>query len=105
MNWGARPGNPRTVWRRSVPCPAMADPAPKVAFLLVDDDPLMHEAVSAAVERFAEGPIEILHAYSPSEGLALLDAAPGGALVVLSDYDMGAATNGVAMLRCVQERR
>lgn len=75
--------------------------------LVVDDDPFMHRMLVPRLEALEEGPPigKVLTALTPTHALEQLEAAGAGPLVVLSDFNLKAAMNGVQLLAIVRDRR
>lgn len=74
---------------------------------MVDDDPFMHRMLVPRLEGLRGEPSvgKVLTALTPHHGLAQLDAAGPGQLVVLSDFNLKSTMNGVQLLAHVRDRR
>lgn len=78
-----------------------------VTILFVDDDPLMHRILVPRLQELStsRGPPRVLGAHTPTEAMELVAQVPEGVLVVLTDFNLKAATNGLQLLRQVREAR
>ena len=75
--------------------------------LLVDDDALMLRILAPRLQRLAVDPpvASVVTAQTPEAALEELARVGEGPLVVLSDFNLKAALNGLQLLAQVRERR
>ncbi len=78
-----------------------------LTILLVDDDPFMLRMLAPRLERLETDPSvgRVLTAATPQAALDALAQAEPGPLVVVSDFNLKAAINGLQLLGEVRERR
>lgn len=75
--------------------------------IFVDDDDLMLRMVEPLLPELDTEPKvgSVALAQDPTSAISLLDAAPPGPLVVISDFNLKAPQNGVDVLREARARR
>ena len=77
-----------------------------VTILVVDDDALLLRIILRPLVSCGGVRVrDVLVAKTPEEAIALVDHAPPGPLVVVSDFNLKASMNGHALLAEVQRRR
>lgn len=78
-----------------------------VTILFVDDDPLMHRMLVPRLQDLKAdgGPCRVVSAHTPEEALDALQKLPEDDLVVLTDFNLKAATNGFQLLQRVRVER
>lgn len=79
----------------------------RLTILLVDDDPLMLRLLAPRLDRLdVQPPVDrVVTAQTPEAALAELESIGDGPLVVLSDFNLKAAMNGLQLLNEVRRRR
>lgn len=78
-----------------------------LTIILVDDDPLMHRMLVPRLQEMSTTPpvTRVLAALTPEAALAHVRGLPSDPLVVVTDFNLKAAANGLQLLKEVRDLR
>ena len=81
-------------------------PGPAWTVLLVDDDPFMLDMLPRRLQKHLapDRPVRVLTAKTPEEAEAYVQAGEEGLLVVICDFNLRAAKDGIDVLRGIEAR-